>query len=238
MAQKIVSREEALAKGQGWYFTGRPCKHGHIAKRSVPNWTCRRCWLIAELPRKRRRRKVASAWKRALRAERERRLQKRYGERYIPKSLARRLGLRCYFIGRPCRNGHLAERDSHGCVICRMTATKIWRVQNPTKILRAARRWRAANPNAVRALIHNRRARRMRAGGTFTRQDVIILWIQQKGRCAGCTKDLRNYHVDHKMPLALGGRNDRRNLQLLCPRCNLSKGALHPRLWRLRKNLA
>jgi 5-methylcytosine-specific restriction endonuclease McrA len=35
-------------------------------------------------------------------------------------------------------------------------------------------------------------------------------------------------HVDHILPLALGGDNRRKNIQLLCPTCNLSKGAHHP----------
>ena len=33
------------------------------------------------------------------------------------------------------------------------------------------------------------------------------------------------YHVDHIRALADGGANDRTNLQLLCPTCNIKKGA-------------
>lgn len=33
------------------------------------------------------------------------------------------------------------------------------------------------------------------------------------------------YHVDHVRPLAMGGSNNTVNLQLLCPPCNLGKGA-------------
>lgn len=35
-------------------------------------------------------------------------------------------------------------------------------------------------------------------------------------------------HVDHVMPLALGGDNTRSNIQILCAPCNLSKNAAHP----------
>ena len=39
------------------------------------------------------------------------------------------------------------------------------------------------------------------------------------------------YHVDHRMPLSLGGSNYPDNLQLLCPTCNLSKSATHPDIY-------
>lgn len=57
----------------------------------------------------------------------------------------------------------------------------------------------------------------------------VELEIEQEGRCALCGKVLDRSaqpHVDHKVPLALGGRNDPANLQLLCQRCNLGKGPL------------
>ena len=42
---KIISRAEALANGDKWYFTGKPCKNGHIDKRQVSNRTCSACSL-------------------------------------------------------------------------------------------------------------------------------------------------------------------------------------------------
>jgi 5-methylcytosine-specific restriction endonuclease McrA len=37
-----------------------------------------------------------------------------------------------------------------------------------------------------------------------------------------------NYHIDHIMPLALGGSNTDDNIQLLRQRCNNQKCAKHP----------
>ena len=40
---QIISRAEAKAKGLKRYFTGKPCKHGHVAPRRVFNATCVEC---------------------------------------------------------------------------------------------------------------------------------------------------------------------------------------------------
>lgn len=40
---KIISRKEARLKGELYYFTGKPCKRGHISKRMVRNGTCVSC---------------------------------------------------------------------------------------------------------------------------------------------------------------------------------------------------
>jgi hypothetical protein len=53
----------------------------------------------------------------------------------------------------------------------------------------------------------------------------------QNLRCAVCGAPLvrsAKPHIDHKIPVSLGGSNDIENLQILCERCNLGKSnALH-----------
>jgi 5-methylcytosine-specific restriction endonuclease McrA len=68
---------------------------------------------------------------------------------------------------------------------------------------------------------------RMQGRGSFTAGDIRDLWRRQFGLCAKCGISLifTGYHVDHVIPIVRGGRNEGGNLQLLCPRCNLSKGA-------------
>ena len=53
---EIITRTEAIEKGQKWYFTGVPCKRGHIAKRNIKNRHCHRCLSIysTELDRQKR----------------------------------------------------------------------------------------------------------------------------------------------------------------------------------------
>ena len=51
----------------------------------------------------------------------------------------------------------------------------------------------------------------------------------QKGKCACCALPLgKDFHLDHKMPLALGGANEDSNIQLLRRECNIKKAAKHP----------
>lgn len=90
-------------------------------------------------------------------------------------------------------------------------------------------KWREANPENCKALDHKRRARKLKAGGSFSVAEIRAMLKRQRGKCVACRIDIsKNYHIDHRMPLALGGSNDVSNIQLLCPHCNLSKHAKHP----------
>lgn len=40
---QIINREDAIAQGLKRYFTGNPCKHGHLAERHTANGTCIPC---------------------------------------------------------------------------------------------------------------------------------------------------------------------------------------------------
>lgn len=39
----IISRKDAKRIGQNLYFTGKPCRHGHVSERYVQSGTCRMC---------------------------------------------------------------------------------------------------------------------------------------------------------------------------------------------------
>lgn len=55
----------------------------------------------------------------------------------------------------------------------------------------------------------------------------FALSVRQGGRCALCGQPLdpTGVHVDHIVPRKHGGTNNEQNLQLVCSRCNLLKGA-------------
>lgn len=46
-----ASQAEALRQGVTYYFTGKPCKHGHLSERFATNRNCRECLRIRNLKR-------------------------------------------------------------------------------------------------------------------------------------------------------------------------------------------
>jgi 5-methylcytosine-specific restriction endonuclease McrA len=334
MADRLISRAEAKAQGLTTYFTGKPCLHGHIAKRVTRNKHCVACKAVRRL----------TLWDRE---DLVIHLAKLYGTgEYITRDDAVRQGLKRYFTGIPCKqNGHIAERfvSTRACVDCmyaklskspwtkeeslkraarrrlrseaiaagkttysvaepcdhghtcerrtldskcidcvaeRAAARKdAWSKLHPEKRRAISLRWRTANPElyressrlskernrkkhteaqkadyaknpekyrAARKRYYNkkrawhieraalndrkRRAQKKGSGGSHTAADLRAIITAQGHQCANCRADLRKVrkHVDHIVPLARGGSNDRRNLQYLCAPCNLAKGAKDP----------
>ncbi|WP_409266831.1 HNH endonuclease [Massilia sp. BHUDP2] len=108
-------------------------------------------------------------------------------------------------------------------------ATAAWRAKHPDRQKAAEEAWRAANPWFTRSSLIRRRAQLAVSKGRLSRDIVQRLLALQRGRCACCGESLGDeYHLDHIMPLALGGANIDANMQLLRAICNLRKGAKHP----------
>lgn len=80
----------------------------------------------------------------------------------VSRAEARERGLRCFFTGVPCVNGHLVHRRvSNGqCSACAGIAHKKCRLKDPTAFLRASRKWRLANPTYHKEYMAARPGRR------------------------------------------------------------------------------
>jgi len=108
-------------------------------------------------------------------------------------------------------------------------ATAVWRAASPEKIKAYGARWSAANPGKKRIFNQNRRALVKSNGGKLSQGLAEKLLKLQGGKCAVCNKPLSDkFHLDHVMPLKLGGLNVDSNIQLLHPLCNKQKKAKHP----------
>ncbi len=115
------SRGEAIAEGGRYYFSGSPCRNGHLCPRLLDGRCveCRR-----KINRDRRRR--LSAKKLGLAEWQNGRVQNMVDldaliESGLPTSRqeAKKSGSKHYFTGDPCRDGHLSPRYMNGnCIQC------------------------------------------------------------------------------------------------------------------------
>lgn len=104
-----------------------------------------------------------------------------------------------------------------------------YKQKNKERIKALKDSWRSRNKNVEKIHNQNRRSRIKANGGKLSRDIVDRLLALQKGRCACCGLVLGDkYHLDHIMPLSLGGSNTDSNVQILRAECNLKKRAKHP----------
>lgn len=102
-----------------------------------------------------------------------------------------------------------------------------WKNANSERFKEKRKEWAKNNKDVLR--IHCLNRRRKIAGGKLSKTIVDDLMLKQKGRCPACRELLNNdYHLDHIMPIALGGKNEDSNIQLLHGMCNMKKNAKHP----------
>lgn len=52
----------------------------------------------------------------------------------------------------------------------------------------------------------------------------LFVWQRDQGKCVQCGRS-EKLEFDHVIPIAKGGSDTERNIQLLCEQCNRSKGA-------------
>lgn len=103
----------------------------------------------------------------------------------------------------------------------------VYRQKNADRVAANRAEWNAKNRERVRVHKMNRRLREL--GGQLSPDLPKRLYKLQRGKCACCGEPLGDsYHLDHILPLALGGTNTDDNIQLLRPKCNFEKHAKHP----------
>ncbi len=109
-------------------------------------------------------------------------------------------------------------------------AKRAWYMANVGKKRAYDIQWQAANRRKFLTYrIVSEQRRRAATKGGATAQDVREILARQQYRCAICRVSIKKRrHIDHIKPLALGGSNERTNLQGLCPTCNERKSWRDP----------
>ncbi len=104
-----------------------------------------------------------------------------------------------------------------------------WYLNNKDRRKQTNLNWCLKNPGAQRRNAQTRRARKAKSNGVLSKQLSEKLFKLQNGKCPCCGKSLgSDFHMDHVIPLVLGGLNTDSNIQLLTSTCNLQKNAKHP----------
>lgn len=89
--------------------------------------------------------------------------------------------------------------------------------------------WRNDNPELHRIYSASYRARKSKADGSYTAEELQERIEEQGYMCFYCSHPLEDdYHVDHYYPLSNGGSNDIENIVIACPTCNMKKSARDP----------
>lgn len=216
---QIINREEARAAGLNRFFTGKKCRKGHLAERRVSSGHCMVCLNKNKMVSHHRHKTETNTRRRSKHAANPERIRELDRSRHAVNPERKR---------EADRRRYLRDKKKR-----RQLALK-WRAENPERNKELARvgtkRWRVKHPEKAREGWHKRRARERNARGSFSAADLREIRKLQRNRCARCRKSLKHKkaHVDHIIPLAKGGTNDRTNIQLLCAPCNLTKAARDP----------
>ena len=104
-----------------------------------------------------------------------------------------------------------------------------YRAANRDKRAAYNRRWYAANRDKAAAKSRRRRARKAAAVPQRWRKREDV----PETLCYWCGVDLNDapQHLDHIMPISLGGPATPSNEAMTCPPCNLQKSDKHPLVW-------
>lgn len=218
-----IEKSHAITIGATYYMTGRFCKNGHIDKKLTSSNKCSSCHVRTD-----RRRAYEAEWKRKKREDPEFvRLENERRESWLSKE-----GVKENLYAKNRARSRDRYRDCPDYRQYTLERSKEYQKKNPDKARARANRWVANNPEKVRISNHYRRDHRRVTEGRDINIDLDKLLRESFGFCKYCTSPLFDgYHLDHIMPLALGGSNSMDNLQCICARCNLRKGAKHPDLW-------
>lgn len=221
-----ISRKEAMAQGLTTYYTGKPCKYGHIDFRYVCDHACGQCARDkASKYRHKNPHKIkehrANRVKKYHSCEETRAKAIAESARWVRENKERAREYQ--------RNYHQKNREKRN----RQAKDRIAEKRNDPEWVAKERARQAKkkkdNPEQYRSYVRTRRARRKNAEGVHTSDDIAKILESQGYKCVYCKRDIKDeYDVDHIIPLAKGGSNWPKNLQCLCPECNGKKWAKCP----------
>lgn len=144
-------------------------------------------------------------------------------------ALARERRIRYYWANRDrvlaAEKGYRSRPETLAIYTARQ---RKWRKANPERVKRNIAAWNAANPERLATYPQTRRARKL--DGFIEEVRSLVVLERDDGVCGICGGDVDpfNFHVDHIIPLSLGGEHSYANVQTAHPLCNQTKGNRMP----------
>lgn len=170
---RLISRQDAITAGLVRYFTGEPCKRGHVAPRTVKNATCTKCQVIN-----------VKQWQDNNQQKREKWLdesRKRYEQKNPQKVVAAKR----------------AYRQRHSARIKASSAAYYERNKRMFASRKAA--WVVAHPSSVSEWERTRKARQLKAMPAWANREAIKRIYAKAGQMTAETGV--KHSVDHFYPL-------------------------------------
>ncbi|MDC8803936.1 hypothetical protein PRZ61_10860 [Halomonas pacifica] len=131
---QVISREEAITQGLREYFTGKPCKYGHVAGRKVSNTGCVECVRSSGAKYREKNKDRVAARKHAYHiANREKKAE--YNRRYAKENAER--------IARQKRQWNRDNKDQ------KQEYNRKYYLENKDRMAVVSRRWYLRNKEKV-----------------------------------------------------------------------------------------
>lgn len=209
-----LTRSEAKAQGLTRYFTGKPCKHGHVEERIVSSGACMACHKARRLDWEKRNAERINASSRARHAENPYR-RRAAQERYTTKN-----GPRVAELKRSWRQRN-AEK-------IKLKNAK-WLAENKATMRQINADWYRLNKDIARARDVRRRVG-LRLSHAVWDRELTSLVTNEAADLADRRQAITGFgwHIDHMIPLRskkASGLHVWSNLQVIPASLNAKKGS-------------